>query len=126
MLGYDIDVTDSTLGVVLHWQALRRMDTAFKFFVHVRNMQTDELVAQVDTMPRGWTYPTTWWEEGEIVSDLLELPLVEMASGTYELTIGVYDPDSLERLPVRQFADGPLIGDALVLEETITISASER
>jgi len=104
LLGYDIRQGTGELDITLHWQALRRMDVAYKFFVHVFDPKTGEPVVQVDFMPRGWAYPTHWWEEGEFVSDEITLAISDMPPGEYEVTMGVYDPDTGVRLPVTEAA----------------------
>jgi hypothetical protein len=100
LLGYDLNVTPDALHLVLHWQALQRMDKSYKIFVHLQAVGSDELVAQRDVVPRDWTYPTTWWEEGEVVSDEMELLLEEVPPGEYRLWVGVYQPLTGERLPI--------------------------
>ena len=101
LLGYDLDVTPDALHLVLHWQALQRMDESYKIFVHLQSVGGDELVAQKDVIPHDWAYPTTWWEEGEVVSDPMELLLEEVPPGQYRLWVGVYRPTTGERLSIR-------------------------
>ena len=120
LLGYGLRRSDEQLDVTLHWQALRRMDTAYKFFIHLVNVDTGELTAQADVMPYGWTYPTFWWEAGEFVSDSISLSLTDVPAGTYRLEVGVYDPDTGVRLPVDVASEPQLSAeDRLVLPEII-------
>jgi len=98
--GYDLEVGDEALYITLHWQALRRMEASYKFFVHLYDAESGELMAQADVIPRNWTYPTTWWEAGEIVSDEISLSLEGVPEGKYRLGVGVYHPDTGVRLPV--------------------------
>jgi hypothetical protein len=114
LLGYDLHQEASTLHLTLHWQALRRLDY-YKVFVHLYDKQSGDLVVQSDAVPRQWTYPTNWWEAGEVVSDEIVLDLSEMASGRYRLAVGVYEPDSGMRLTL------PSSRDQLNLEEDIQI-----
>jgi hypothetical protein len=107
LLGYDLDVTADQVRVVLHWRALRRMDESYKIFLHLLDPETGELVAQRDVVPRKWTYPTSWWEIQEVVSDELVLPLQGVAPGRYQLCAGVYQPNSGERLPVSDPGSAP-------------------
>ena len=126
LLGYDLEKVTDAARITLHWQALRRMDVAYKMFVHLFDTESGELVAQTDVMPRGWSYPTSWWETDEVVSDEIPLPLTGVPPGTYRLTIGVYDPASMERLSA-QMADGQLLpDDQVVLEKTIYIPEKVR
>ncbi|MFL7791770.1 MAG: hypothetical protein AB8I69_06485, partial [Anaerolineae bacterium] len=102
LLGYDLKQGEDELTVTLHWQALQRMDVSYKFFVHLYDMQSGELVTQVDVMPYGYTYFTNWWESGEVVSDEVHLDLSAVSPGEYQLAVGVYNPDTGERLVIEK------------------------
>jgi len=99
--GYDLHQDTDALHLTLHWQALRRPEAAYKFFLHLYDVESEELVAQEDVMPRGWTYPTNWWEAGEVVSDEIRLFLSGVPPGRYRLVVGVYDPQTGDRLLVQ-------------------------
>jgi len=114
LLGYDLHQGNDQAKVTLHWQALQRMDQAYKFFVHVVDPKNERLVAQADVMPRNWTYPTTWWEAEEFVSDEIRLSLEEVPPGVYKLYVGIYEVEG-GRLPVS------LGGDRYMLEDEIAI-----
>jgi hypothetical protein len=109
------------LGVTLHWQAVRRMGVAYKFFVHLLHPETGELMAQADVMPRDWTYPTHWWEAGEVVSDEIKLVMSHVPSGAYDVAIGVYDPETGVRLVVTEGADGGESDDQYLLPERLAL-----
>jgi hypothetical protein len=119
LLGYDVEQGDEVLRLTLHWQAKRRMDVLYKFFVHLYAVDSGALVAQADVVPRDWTYPTTWWESGEIVSDKIPLSLEEVPPGQYRLAVGVYDAESGERLAAIDAAGEELSEGRLVLLEEI-------
>jgi hypothetical protein len=76
------------------------METDYKIFVHVFDPATRVPVAQDDAMPRRWAYPTTFWGSGEVVDDLIPISLRGVPAGTYGVAVGVYDPATMERLPV--------------------------
>jgi hypothetical protein len=100
----------SSLRLTLYWQALRRMDVSYKVFVHMVDQSTGAIVAQNDSVPRRWTYPTTLWEPGEVVADTVMLSLDGVPKGRYRLQVGLYDPTNGERLPAyshqgEQYAD---------------------
>ena len=106
--------------LVRDWQALRRMETSFKFFVHLDDAESGEPVAQADVMPHDWGYPTTWWEAGEVVSDDITLSLGDVPPGRYRLWVGVYHPDTGERLPISGVPTGFVAeGGRLALREGI-------
>lgn len=119
LLGYDVEQGDEVLRLTLHWQAKRRMDVFYKFFVHLYVVDSSVLLAQTDVVPRDWTYPTTWWEAGEVVSDEIPLSLEEVPPGQYQLAVGVYDAESGERLLVVDAAGEELPDGRLVLPEEI-------
>ena len=119
LLGYGLRQEPNALRLTLHWQALRRLDYT-KVFVHLYEAQSRALVAQQDVVPRGWTYPTNWWESGEVVSDEIALPLEGVPAGVYQIAVGAYDPDTLERLPIQTETGAPL-GDHLELETAVHI-----
>jgi hypothetical protein len=100
LLGYDLTIDAAAADVTLHWQVLRRMERSYKFFVHLYDIDTRDIVAQKDVVPYDWGYPTVWWETEEIVSDEIHVPLDEVSSGQYLLAAGAYDPDTKERLPI--------------------------
>jgi hypothetical protein len=100
LLGYDLSVEADAIDVTLHWKALRRMERSYKFFVHLYDVESGEIVAQKDVIPFDWQYPTVWWEADEVVSDLVHVPLDKVLSGTYQLAVGVYDAQTEDRLGI--------------------------
>lgn len=117
LMGYDLGQRADELAVILHWHSLRRMDTSYKFYVHLYDTSSGELAAQADVVPLGWTHPTNRWEVGEVVSDEVILSLSKVPSGRYRLAVGIYDPQNGERLPVYAEEAPSAVSDALVLQE---------
>jgi hypothetical protein len=117
LLEHDLRRGEDELLLTLYWQARRRMAVDYKFFVHLYDAESGVLAAQVDTMPHDWTYPTTWWEAGEVVADMLRLDLSNVVPGRYHLAVGVYDPQTGERLVLRD--GGDVVSDAVALEEVV-------
>jgi hypothetical protein len=69
-------------------------------FVHVRDAANHTL-AQADGPPRNSTYPTSVWSPGERIPDPHVLTLLaDIAPGTYDLVVGLYDPVDNLRWPV--------------------------
>jgi hypothetical protein len=116
LLGYDFEPLVDGLDVTLHWQALRRMDAIYKFFIHLYDAENNELVAQMDVMARDWSYLTTWWEAREVEPVEIELPLSEVPSGQYWLGVGVYNAANGERLPVSNAGSLAVFSDVLMLQ----------
>ena len=113
------ELDNNTVEVSVGWLALNRMDQSYKVFLHLINPVTGNVVSQVDMAPRNWSYPTTWWEQNEIVTDSLQLALESVPSGEYDLFIGLYDEATGERLPVTMQSDTSGPQDSLLLTRIV-------
>jgi hypothetical protein len=123
LLGYRLDQQADEVVLTLLWQAERRMTTDYKVFVHIFDLGTGIPVAQDDSMPLHWTYPTTYWRPGEVVTDVIPISIEQVPPGAYGIAVGVYDPASGERLPVYDHSgqvqpDGRLVlvGESVRIE----------
>jgi hypothetical protein len=122
LAGYDLAQDGDTLRLTLYWRALAVPDQHYMFFVHLADPTTGRPVTQIDTMPRGFTYPTGMWITGEVVSDEMELSLKEVPAGEYDLVIGWYTPDDpSQRLQATDGEGKPLPDNRLILPDNITI-----
>jgi hypothetical protein len=105
LLGYDLvqgtGKTAHESRLTLYWQAQAPIDTSYTVFAQLLG-PAGEVRAQVDVVPRGGGYPTTWWLPGEVVADSLTLALPPDAprDASYRLIVGLYDPVTGARLPV--------------------------
>ena len=106
---YDL-VPGATTVLTLFWQPLAESSFNYTVFVHVLDAN-GVIVAQADAEPRGGSYPTSMWVPGEYVTDPYTFAL---ASGRYSFELGVYRPESGERLPVFD-AQGQPAGDLVRL-----------
>jgi hypothetical protein len=106
--GYDLESSAEALELTLYWQAEQRMAVSYKVFVHLVDLATGAIVAQDDAVPRRWTYHTTWWEGGEVVEDTI----------SHGLMLGLYDPETGERLSVYS-ADGERYPDDVLPLTTV-------
>lgn len=123
LIGYEMKPGEAKLEITFYWQALRRMEQSYKTFVHlspVGQSGSHALVTQYDGIPRNWSYPTLWWDEGEIVTDTITLDIEGVKPGRYEIAVGMYDEDTLKRLPVTDRSGVALPNRKLILP-TITI-----
>ena len=85
---------------MLYWQALKPISYDYTVFVHLRD-RAGHNVAQADHQPLAPVYPPTLWPVGETIRERSVLTLPEgIAAGTYDVWIGLYRLDTLERLPV--------------------------
>jgi hypothetical protein len=121
LAGYSLAQSKESLDLTLHWRALSTPDQHYMFFVHLANPDTGRPIVQVDTMPRGFTYPTGMWAPGEIVSNDVSLSVKDVVSGRYDLAVGWYDPDTRERLAAVDGQGRPLPDDRLLLPGGVTV-----
>jgi hypothetical protein len=114
LLGYDPQLLDDELQLTLYWQAERPMDQNWTVFVHVLD-SAGTLVAQHDGQPRDGRYPTSVWDQGEVVDDGHRLSLPgDLPDGDYQVVVGLYSVESGERLPVLDSQGNPS-GDSVPL-----------
>ncbi len=104
--GYTSSVTGSAYRVFLFWKVLSPVPYDFTQFVHIRD-QAGKTVAQADFQPLKGEYPTRYWRPGEVVVDVVDIPIpAGMAAGEYRVLAGLYRWDTLERLPVTADTTG--------------------
>jgi hypothetical protein len=113
--GYVLRQPEDHLELTLYWQALSRMDASYKVFIHLVDEATGAVVVQDDAVPRQWTYPTDWWERGEVVEDTIRLPVNDVAPGDYRLYLGWYDPASGARLEATTASGEPYPDNSVFL-----------
>lgn len=113
--GYDLELTGNKLSLTLYWQALQRMSESYKYFVHLIDPKTGEIMAQIDSIPRQWTYPTDWWEINEYVADENVLDLEFIPATDYQLFVGLYHEKTGDRLPIFGVDANNVVNNALLL-----------
>jgi len=88
------------LHLALYWQASTRMKEDYTVFVHLLDGEGG-LVAQHDGQPTHGFYPTSFWDEGEVIRDEHSVPIdSSVPRGEYELVVGMYLWATGDRLPV--------------------------
>jgi hypothetical protein len=116
----DVSRRGSWLSLWLHWHALTAPGRDAKYFVHLLDEQGN-VVLQEDGIHKEWTRPTSTWQAGEMLSDLIELPLWNLPPGEYRLAVGLTNPDTGERLPAYDAAGSALPNNRYIFSETIRI-----
>jgi uncharacterized membrane protein len=112
LLGHDIapvtceavsggDAGGCWLELTFYWQAEQKMETDYTVFVHVIGPD-GQILAQRDAPPDNGTYPTSRGAAGEVVADPARVPLPPNLSTDVplEVVVGMYRPDTGQRLPV--------------------------
>jgi hypothetical protein len=118
LIGYDLDTRRASPGgrlpVTLYWQALAPIPASYQVFTHLESNTGP--VAQADGVPVCWSYPTDLWQPGQIIADQHAILLPsDLPPGHYPLEVGLYLPDTFERLNVLDEAGNPA-GTSIVLE----------
>jgi hypothetical protein len=103
------------LHLTLTWQATRPFERDLKLFVHLLDA-SDRIVAQVDPLagsgagPEGTDYFTSQWDPGQLIlNDVAITVPLDAPPGPYRLALGLYDGDTLVRLPVVGREDGRVV-----------------
>jgi len=106
--GVHVDQTTVTPGqaltVTLTWETLRPIAANYTAFVHLLDGEIEAtespLKAQHDGTPCNEAEPTWHWRSSEYVLDEHKLAVPgDLPAGEYLLGVGLYDADTLQRLP---------------------------
>jgi hypothetical protein len=101
----------NTLTVTAQWLVERAPHRAAVSFAHLLDAQ-GHYVAGWD----GLTAPATCWQKGDLIDQEYQIALpAGLTPGTYQVEIGWYDVETLERWSC--YVDDELIGDRLMLPE---------
>ena len=98
--GYGWQVDPQAIALTLRWATDDSLDTDYTVFVHlVDPADGDRRVAQGDAPPLSGQWPTSLWLPGMALDDTHLVPLPpNLAAGTYDLLVGLYDPATGARL----------------------------
>lgn len=103
-LGYDLEAEEikagDTIHLTLYWQARREIEISYTVFTHLLD-EDNALWGQKDGIPMNGEHPTTQWRQGEVIVDKYDItPKEGIAAGSYRLGVGIYDLQTMEKLPV--------------------------
>jgi hypothetical protein len=93
------------LRVELNWSISQPIGQDYTVFVHLEN--GGQLVAQHDGPPGDGSLPTSWWRPGDVIMDARLMPL-QGADPSGRVSVGLYDPATLQRLAVLDAAGRPV------------------
>jgi hypothetical protein len=114
------------VSLALTWRADSTPDIPYTVFVHLIKPGQPAPVAQQDGQPVNGLMPTTSWLPGQEVLDRHAVILPTQLEGDQlDIVVGLYDPTTLERLPVDGGGDSALIG-RLFVESDAPRPASSR
>ncbi len=89
-----------TITVDVTWRVLAPLGGDYTTLLHLA-LPGQPPLAQGDSPPLAGQYPTRLWAAGEVIVDQYTLVVPDgLANGRYPLWLGLYDPQTLARLPV--------------------------
>jgi hypothetical protein len=107
----------ATLPITLFWHALELVPDRYSVFIHLLDAG-GTLRAQIDSPPLAGARPTTGWLPGEYLTDPYSLVLpADLPPGTYRLEVGLYRPETGERLPVAGADDASIVIGEITISE---------
>jgi hypothetical protein len=120
LLGYELSRDELSrvqpLAVTVYWQAMAPVETSYTSFSHLVGPD-GEIWGQQDGIPLGGARPTTSWVPGEVIVDRYEIPLsVGAPVGDYTLAVGLYDLQTMKRLPAMDARDRRLPDDRILID----------
>ncbi len=121
LLGYALDTSRAqpggSLRLTLYWQVEKRLSINYYVFSH---LESDRVWGQSDGVPVCHNYPTNAWRPDTVIVDRRWLPISpETPPGRCPLLVGLYEPQSGQRLDVLDQAGNPQGNSVLLQEVTI-------
>jgi 4-amino-4-deoxy-L-arabinose transferase-like glycosyltransferase len=105
LVGYSLSeagpyLPGSSIELTLYWQPLTNVSADYTVFIHLLD-EEGQVIAGWDAPPANGDYPTHLWSAEEMVEDTHPLTLPpDLLPGDYQLVVGLYQLDTLQRLPV--------------------------
>jgi hypothetical protein len=125
LLGYDLEVREyapgENISITLYYQPLSDMRDNYTAFIHLWGEPDPEsgniIYGQRDREPCFQSYPTSFWQAGEVIRDTFTFSIMDHAEpGAFQLATGYYKWPEFTRLPLTA-ADAAAEGDAVILRE---------
>ena len=122
LTGYKVDKVDvkagETINVALYWRARKKMAEDYTVFVHLVD-EEGTIWGQHDSQPVNGYYPTSFWDQDEIVKDKHAFIVGEdTPPGKYRIEVGMYRLADGQRLTIVD-QDGQVLDDKALLNEII-------
>jgi len=125
LLGYDLQeesvAPKGVLHLTLYWKTLGPTDIPYTVFTHLLDGE-GKVRGQRDSVPVDGTRPTTGWAVGEIIVDRYEISVDgDTPEGTCQIEIGLYNPESGDRMPAFDAEGQRLEYDRVLLPHAIQV-----
>lgn len=103
---HQVEIDEASLNLI--WHVPQPVDVDYVIFVHAIN-ENNEVVAQADGAPYGGLYPPSKWLPGQFIEDHRDF---NFPPETVHLAIGLYHPETHQRLPAQDGAGSRLPADS--------------
>jgi hypothetical protein len=110
------DENKERAALTLFWQTKQSLPEDYVVFVHLLD-ENGQLAWGADGPPLDGLYPTSSWHPHTTIADIRPLDLTDVAPGRYTLAVGLYRPDTLQRLPVTDARGHAVTDNAIRLKE---------
>lgn len=100
------------LALTLIWESAATTPTDYTVFVHLLHAD-GSLAAGQDGPPVSGFYPTSFWAPGEVIVDARRWQ-PELPPGVYQVQVGLYRPDTGERLTILPLGDRLILGEVAI------------
>ncbi|MEZ4767599.1 MAG: glycosyltransferase family 39 protein [Caldilineales bacterium] len=103
--------------IEMRWRTLQQPAADYTVFAHLVDENGQQIGGNDLSLTDGY-YPSSMWVPGEVITHThrLDLP-VSLPAGVYAIEVGVYEPQSGQRLALRDADTGHLPDDLVVLAE---------
>lgn len=100
-----------SMTITTTWQALAPPARDYTLFAHLLDARGEQVSGNDLPLTNGY-YPASLWEAGEIVDHVHTLPIpFRLPAGAYRLVVGLYDPQTGQRLAVLDSQDTLVVAD---------------
>lgn len=128
LIAYDLTPSEiepgDSLELKLHLQNLQPMDTNYNLLVQLLDQN---YVEHWRTEGWPWGAPTREWHARQLRTDVSEFNVPPiLARGFYRLNVTLYNPITLDNLPITDARSGELVGDSLLLDYVTVKQADEN
>jgi hypothetical protein len=114
----DVVEPGQDIHLTLYWQALTGIAEDYTVFIHLLD-EEGQIIAQHDSQPLLGFYPTSFWEQDEVVRDEYDIHVdSSTAPGEYELVAGMYLLSTGDRLPILD-EGSQIMGDLIPLGRVV-------
>ncbi|MDM8519915.1 hypothetical protein QUF64_07710, partial [Anaerolineales bacterium HSG6] len=98
LTGFTIEpIQNDRLTFKLYWQTDQPIQADYTIFAQLLTID-NQLVASFDAPPLAGAYPTSTWLPEQSIIDPHYIPLTDLPAGEYRLVVGLYHPQTGQRL----------------------------